>query len=104
MMRDGAMTAGCLGEAASVCSTLIRGTEGLLTHRSGLAQPAATGRPPARRPHGFGARLTTPWPGTVLGTTHTARLASPTERWRSDLASQLGTHSPELAEVGTIGV
>lgn len=34
MLRDGAMTAGSLADAALVCETFLRGIEGLLTYRS----------------------------------------------------------------------
>ncbi len=34
MLRDGAMTAGSLTDAALVCETFQRGVEGLLTYRS----------------------------------------------------------------------
>ena len=34
MLRDGAMTAGCLTDPALVCETFLRGIEGLLTFRS----------------------------------------------------------------------
>ncbi|MEU6267368.1 TetR/AcrR family transcriptional regulator [Saccharopolyspora shandongensis] len=34
MLRDGAMSAGCLADPALVCETFLRGTEGLLTYRS----------------------------------------------------------------------
>ena len=34
MLRDGAMTAGCLTDPTPVCDTFIRGIEGLLTFRS----------------------------------------------------------------------
>ena len=38
MLRDGAMAAGCLTDPEPVCATLLRGVEGLLTYRSGLAE------------------------------------------------------------------
>lgn len=34
MLRDGAMTAGCLSDPALICETFLRGIEGLLTFRS----------------------------------------------------------------------
>ncbi|TDW17303.1 TetR/AcrR family transcriptional regulator [Kribbella kalugense] len=34
MLRDGAMTAGCLTDPKPICETFLRGTEGLLTYRS----------------------------------------------------------------------
>ena len=34
MLRDGAMTAGCLSDPTPICETFLRGTEGLLTYRS----------------------------------------------------------------------
>ncbi|MFF4754128.1 TetR/AcrR family transcriptional regulator [Streptomyces sp. NPDC002514] len=34
MLRDGAMSAGCLADPALVCETFLRGIEGLLTYRS----------------------------------------------------------------------
>lgn len=34
MLRDGAMTAGSLTDAALICETFLRGIEGLLTYRS----------------------------------------------------------------------
>lgn len=34
MLRDGAMTSGCLSDAELVCETLVRGVEGLLGYRS----------------------------------------------------------------------
>jgi AcrR family transcriptional regulator len=34
MLRDGAMTAGCLADPAPICETFTRGIEGLLTFRS----------------------------------------------------------------------
>jgi len=34
MLRDGAMTAGCLTDPAPICETFTRGIEGLLTYRS----------------------------------------------------------------------
>jgi AcrR family transcriptional regulator len=37
MMRDGAMAAGCLADPSEVCATLLRGTEGLLSYRSGIS-------------------------------------------------------------------
>lgn len=36
MLRDGAMTAGCLTDPGPVCETFLRGLEGLLAYRSGL--------------------------------------------------------------------
>lgn len=36
MMRDGAMSAGCLSDPEPVCATFLRGVEGLLSYRSGL--------------------------------------------------------------------
>lgn len=36
MLRDGAMTAGCLSDPEHICATFLRGVEGLLTYRSGL--------------------------------------------------------------------
>jgi AcrR family transcriptional regulator len=36
MLRDGAMTAGCLTDPQPICATFLRGVEGLLTYRSGL--------------------------------------------------------------------
>ena len=36
MLRDGAMTSGCLTDPASVCETFLRGIEGLLTYRTRL--------------------------------------------------------------------
>ncbi|WP_163511877.1 TetR/AcrR family transcriptional regulator [Fodinicola acaciae] len=33
MLRDGAMTAGCLGDPAPVCETFLRGVEGILSYR-----------------------------------------------------------------------
>ena len=36
MLRDGAMTAGCLTDPERICATFLRGVEGLLTYRSGL--------------------------------------------------------------------
>jgi AcrR family transcriptional regulator len=36
MLRDGAMTAGCLTDPDPICATFGRGVEGLLTYRSGL--------------------------------------------------------------------
>ncbi|MFF0345319.1 TetR/AcrR family transcriptional regulator [Kribbella sp. NPDC004875] len=36
MLRDGAMTAGCLTDPERICTTFLRGVEGLLTYRSGL--------------------------------------------------------------------
>jgi hypothetical protein len=36
MLRDGAMTAGCLTDPQPICSTFLRGVEGLLTYRSGV--------------------------------------------------------------------
>ncbi|WP_460845404.1 TetR/AcrR family transcriptional regulator [Nocardioides ultimimeridianus] len=38
MLRDGAMTAGCLTDPGPVCDTFLRGIEGLLTYRSGIGQ------------------------------------------------------------------
>lgn len=40
MLRDGAMAAGCLTDPALVCETFLRGIEGLLRYRSGLAGEA----------------------------------------------------------------
>ncbi|GAA0953639.1 TetR/AcrR family transcriptional regulator [Kribbella koreensis] len=37
MLRDGAMSAGCLGNPTEVCNTFLQGVEGLLTYRT--AQP-----------------------------------------------------------------
>jgi AcrR family transcriptional regulator len=37
MLRDGAMSAGCLSDPQPICATFLRGVEGLLTYRSGLA-------------------------------------------------------------------
>jgi AcrR family transcriptional regulator len=34
MLRDGAMTAGCLSDPKPICETFLRGIEGLLTYRS----------------------------------------------------------------------
>jgi AcrR family transcriptional regulator len=34
MLRDGAMTAGCLSDPKPICATFLRGTEGLLKYRS----------------------------------------------------------------------
>jgi hypothetical protein len=34
MLRDGAMTAGCLTDPQPICATFLRGVEGLLTYRS----------------------------------------------------------------------
>ncbi|ADB30204.1 transcriptional regulator, TetR family [Kribbella flavida DSM 17836] len=34
MLRDGAMTAGCLSDPEPICATFLRGIEGLLTYRS----------------------------------------------------------------------
>lgn len=34
MLRDGAMTAGCLTDPGPVCDTFLRGVEGLLSYRS----------------------------------------------------------------------
>ncbi len=34
MLRDGAMTAGCLTDPAPICETFLRGIQGLLTYRS----------------------------------------------------------------------
>jgi AcrR family transcriptional regulator len=34
MLRDGAMTAGCLTDPEPICETFLRGVEGLLTYRS----------------------------------------------------------------------
>ncbi|MGZ0145652.1 methyltransferase domain-containing protein [Kribbella sp. WER1] len=36
MLRDGAMTAGCLTDPAPICDTFTRGVDGLLTYRSRL--------------------------------------------------------------------
>jgi AcrR family transcriptional regulator len=36
MLRDGAMTSGCLTDPAPICETFLRGIEGLLTFRSRL--------------------------------------------------------------------
>lgn len=36
MLRDGAMNAGCLSDPQAICTTFLRGVEGLLTYRSGL--------------------------------------------------------------------
>jgi AcrR family transcriptional regulator len=41
MLRDGAMTAGCLSEPELVCETLMRGVEGLLGYRSRELPPGA---------------------------------------------------------------
>lgn len=37
MLRDGAMTSGCLSDSAEVCDTFLQGVEGLLRHRAGTA-------------------------------------------------------------------
>lgn len=34
MLRDGAMTAGCLSDPVPICETFLRGIDGLLTYRS----------------------------------------------------------------------
>lgn len=36
MLRDGAMSSGCLTDPQPICATFLRGVEGLLTYRSGL--------------------------------------------------------------------
>jgi AcrR family transcriptional regulator len=41
MLRDGAMTAGCLSDPRPICATFLRGVEGLLTYRSGLEDDAS---------------------------------------------------------------
>ncbi len=41
MLRDGAMTAGCLTDPGPICETFLRGIEGLLTYRSRDDRPVS---------------------------------------------------------------
>jgi AcrR family transcriptional regulator len=53
MLRDGAMTAGCLTDPAPVCETFLRGIEGLLTYRSrSRQQPDLENRIDVNQPAG----------------------------------------------------
>lgn len=40
MLRDGAMTAGCLSDPAPICETFLLGVDGILQHRAAAPGPA----------------------------------------------------------------
>lgn len=43
MLRDGAMSSGCLTDPQPICATFLRGVEGLLSYRSGLEAGSSGG-------------------------------------------------------------